>query len=68
VSPWFEAYGPRYEGVFYHADQLIKSMYATFLEGWLQMFGKENVLVLRTEDVFSDAEVGRCRLTLSNPS
>jgi hypothetical protein len=29
---YFEAYGAKYEGVFYHADQLIKSMYATFLE------------------------------------
>jgi len=25
----FEAYGPKYEAVFYHADQLIKSLYAT---------------------------------------
>lgn len=55
----FEAYGARYEGVFYHADQLIKSMYATFLEGWLQMFGRGNVLVLRTEDVFSQSEKTR---------
>ena len=55
----FEAYGPRYEGVFYHADQLIKSMYATFLEGWLEMFGRENVLVLRTEDVYSESEKTR---------
>ena len=48
----FEAYHPKYEAVFYHADQLIKTMYAVFLEGWLAMFGAENVLVLRTEDVF----------------
>ena len=31
----FEAYHPKYEAVFYHADQLIKTMYAVFLEGWL---------------------------------
>lgn len=55
----FEAYGARYEKVFYHADQLIKSMYSTFLEGWLQMFGRGDVLVLRTEDVFSKSEKTR---------
>lgn len=55
----FEAYGAKYEAVFYHADQLIKSLYATFLEGWLQMFGRENVLALRAEDVFSDSESTR---------
>lgn len=27
-----------------------------FLEGWLQMFGRANVLVLRTEDVFSKSK------------
>ena len=40
----FESYDPKYESVFYHADQLIKTMYATFLEGWLSMFGSEHVL------------------------
>ncbi|ACO67934.1 predicted protein [Micromonas commoda] len=59
----FEAYHPKYEAVFYHADQLIKTMYAVFLEGWLAMFGAENVLVLRTEDVFhSDPNVRKEQL------
>ena len=59
----FEAYHPKYEAVFYHADQLIKTMYAVFLEGWLAMFGAENVLVLRTEDVFhSDPGVRKTQL------
>ena len=60
----FEAYGPKYEAVFYHADQLIKTLYATFLEGWLRMFGGSNVLVLRTEDVFSESP-GRRREALT---
>jgi len=59
----FEAYHPKYEAVFYHADQLIKTMYATFLEGWLAMFGAENVLALRTEDVFhADPAVRKTQL------
>ena len=59
----FEAYHPKYEAVFYHADQLIKTMYAVFLEGWLAMFGAENLLVLRTEDVFhSDPGVRKTQL------
>mmetsp|Transcript_7436 Transcript_7436/g.30108 ORF Transcript_7436/g.30108 Transcript_7436/m.30108 type:complete len:499 (-) Transcript_7436:100-1596(-) len=59
----FEAYHPKYEAVFYHADQLIKTMYATFLEGWLAMFGAENVLALRTEDVYhSDPAVRKTQL------
>lgn len=49
----FESLGPRQEGVFYHCDQLIKTMYGTFLKTWVEAFGKKNVLALRAEDVFS---------------
>jgi len=45
----FEALGPEEEAVFYHADQVLKSLYAPFLEGWQAAFG-DNLLVLRLED------------------
>jgi hypothetical protein len=50
----FEALGPERERVFYHCDQLIKTMYGTFLKAWMEVFGPENVLALRSEDAFSD--------------
>ena len=46
----FESLGPSYEGVFYHADQLLKSMYAPFLEGYLAAFPRRDLMVLRFED------------------
>jgi N-acetylgalactosamine 4-sulfate 6-O-sulfotransferase len=46
----FEACGPSYEAVFYHADQVLKSMYAVFMDGWMAAFPPEDVLVLRLED------------------
>ena len=46
----FEALGPDREKVFYHCDQLIKTMYGTFARGWVEAFGAANVLFLRTED------------------
>lgn len=55
----FEAYHPKYEAVFYHCDQLIKSMYGTFARGWLEMFGREGFLALRSEDVFSQDQTVR---------
>lgn len=57
----FEALGPVHEKVFYHCDQLIKTMYGTFARGWVEAFGAANVLVLRTEDAFSDDAIVRKR-------
>jgi Sulfotransferase domain len=34
---------------------LNQSTYATFVQSWLQSFGKERVLILRAEDLFADA-------------
>jgi hypothetical protein len=47
--------------VFYHCDQLIKTMYGTFANGWVDAFGVMNVLFLRTEDAFSESAVVRKR-------
>jgi hypothetical protein len=57
----FEALGPDFEKVFYHCDQLIKTMYGTFANGWVDAFGAANVLFLRTEDAFSESAVVRKR-------
>ena len=46
----FESLGPSFEAVFYHADQVLKSLYAVFLEGYLSAFPRKDVLVLRFED------------------
>lgn len=46
----FEALSPRNEKVFYHMDQLLKSLHVHWLEGWLAAFPRESVLVLRLED------------------
>ena len=45
----FEALDPENEAVFYHCDQVLKSLYAPFMAGWLQSFG-DSLLVLRLED------------------
>lgn len=52
----FEAYDPKFEAVFFHADALIKSMYAVFLETWFEVFPRESFLVLRGEDLWSEDE------------
>ena len=57
----FEALGPDREKVFYHCDQLIKTMYGTFARGWVEAFGAANVLFLRTEDAFSANATVRVR-------
>lgn len=57
----FEALGPDREKVFYHCDQLIKTMYGTFARGWVEAFGAANVLFLRTEDAFSSSATVRKR-------
>ena len=46
----FESLGPSYEAVFYHADQILKSLYTVFLEGYLSAFPAKDMLVLRFED------------------
>ena len=48
----FEALDMRYEGVFYHADQLLKGLYVAYLPAWIAAFGKERILIGRSEDYF----------------
>jgi hypothetical protein len=46
----FEALGPSYENVFYHADQVLKGMYSVYMEGWLAAFPRNTFLVLKQEE------------------
>ena len=46
----FEAYGAAEAGVYYHADQLVKGMYAAFLPEWQASLPRDHLLVMRSED------------------
>lgn len=60
----FEALSPENEGVFYHCDQVLKSLYAPFMAGWLQSFG-DSLLVLRLEDWKDNKDEGALRQVLT---
>ena len=45
----FESLDPAFEAVFFHADQVWKSVYSTFMEGWLAAFPGA-LLPIRLED------------------
>ena len=46
---WTRGAAPEFEDVFYHADQLIKSMYSVFARDWLHAFPREALLFVRAE-------------------
>lgn len=46
----FESLSAANEGTYYHADQLLKSLYAAFLPTWFAAFGRQSLLILRAED------------------
>ena len=46
----FEQLGAAQDGVFFHADQLIRGMYAPFVADFLGAFPESQLLVVRTED------------------
>lgn len=50
----FELLGKKEAEVFYHADQVIRSLYEPFLRDWHGAFG-ERLLVLRAEDLLDDS-------------
>ena len=47
---FFEGLSPENEDVFYHGDQVFKSLYSYYAEGWVRAFGREALLFLRLED------------------
>ena len=56
----FEQLGADPNDVFFHCDQLIRSMYAPFLREWLSAFPDGRLMIVRTEDLLTMR-----RLTLS---
>lgn len=50
----FEAMDQENEDVFYHCDQLLKSLYLPFVDGWVAAFPRNDILFLRTEDLIKD--------------
>ena len=54
VALYFEALGTEEEVLFFHADQIIRGMYALFLEQWLRYFPKGVIKVVRSEAYFND--------------
>ncbi|KAL1530812.1 hypothetical protein AB1Y20_001708 [Prymnesium parvum] len=50
----FEQLGKEQSDVFFHCDQLIRSMYSPFARDWLAAFPR-SLLFLRTEDLYADA-------------
>jgi N-acetylgalactosamine 4-sulfate 6-O-sulfotransferase len=55
----FEALSARNEQVFYHCDQLLKSMHSHWMAGWLEAFDRSSFLVLRLEDVIAPGGMER---------
>ena len=47
----FEQLGAEPNDVFFHCDQLIRSMYAPFVRDWLAAFPEGGLLLVRTEDL-----------------
>ena len=50
----FESLSAANEGVYYHADQLLRSLYAAYVPTWLCAFGRQRLLLLRAEDYWAD--------------
>lgn len=48
----FEGYGAAEANVYYHADQLIKGMYAAFVPEWQAALPASHLLVVTSEDYF----------------
>ncbi|KAK3264209.1 hypothetical protein CYMTET_27031, partial [Cymbomonas tetramitiformis] len=50
----FESLDKTNEEVYYHADQIFKSLYAAYLPTWHAAFGRQRLLVLRSEDYWDN--------------
>ena len=42
------------EGIYYHCDQLLKSLYIAYVPEWIRAFGRDRILFLRAEDYWAD--------------
>lgn len=51
----FELLGKAQSDVFFHCDQILRSLYAPFVAEWHGALGDKGLLVLRVEDLLDDA-------------
>jgi len=58
----FELLGQRESDVFFHCDQIIRSLYHPFLQDWHAALGETGLLVMRTEDLLDHPDTSRARL------
>jgi len=68
----FESLSLATQDVYYHADQLLRSLYVAFLPTWFDAFGERGLLVLRAEDYWAHPKAELARtfsfLRLGQPS
>lgn len=68
----FESLSPANEEVFYHADQLLRGLYAAYVPEWIAAFGRDRLLAIRAEDYWAETRATLARvfgfLDLSPPS
>lgn len=57
----FESLSSATQGSYYHADQLLRSLYAAFLPAWLDAFGGRALLLLRAEDYWAQPRLQLAR-------
>lgn len=50
----FEQLGPQPNDVFFHCDQVIRSIYSVFVADWLGAFPEKQLLIVRTEDLIDN--------------
>lgn len=53
----YEALSMQNEDVFFHCDQIIKSIYVPFVEGWVEAFHRNDILFIRLEDYIKDTKL-----------
>lgn len=53
---YFETYTMQEEGLFFHADQIVRGMYSVYIEVWLRHFPRENIMLIQSEEYFKNPE------------
>mmetsp|Transcript_7966 Transcript_7966/g.20513 ORF Transcript_7966/g.20513 Transcript_7966/m.20513 type:complete len:216 (+) Transcript_7966:974-1621(+) len=59
-----ESLGQKFQEIFYHCDQLVKTMYSVFVEEYILAFGRPQLLLLRSEDYMDPAKTSGAVLTV----
>eukprot|EP00798_Chlamydomonas_sp_ICE-L_P031207 gene31207-6356_t len=51
----FEALGSKHEKVYFHCDQILRSMHSVWMEGWLRFFPRSSILVIKSDEYFKSS-------------